>query len=181
LIKPKINGELLNNRRNELILTVAIHNIARNLYNIRYFKKDYEPTKCSHCDCGDYVPTQVTLGCRCVNYYNSAHQFFNMMTEYTLKMSYKVILLNSAKIIPIFMDFMKLHHIFENEALFLNTEFLWCPIEKRLKFRISDIRPTEKQSTYLKTFRLKKKAFQKKFNEMMLTSELVSSSESDTD
>lgn len=181
IIKSMVNNNIINEGRNELVFAVAINNMGRKLYDIGYFCNRFVARKCLICDCNEYAPYDITLGCNCSTPYDDAKTYFSMFAEYRLKKLYKILLFGKEKLIPIVKDFLLLHKIFEDQILFLDLEFSWSRKLKRLVLQYSDI-PTvpQKPSSLLTTLRTKKQHLGKKLHDHFTTYETISYSYSES-
>ena len=115
-----------------LSIYAAIHNLVRELYNICYFEKDYVPSKCKDCTCGNYITFPLTLGCSCIFNNNTIFKYFNLLSVDSLKKFYEVLLFNANKIKPFIEDLYFYNIMFDENMIFMQMELAWSPEKNRL-------------------------------------------------
>jgi hypothetical protein len=146
--------------QNRYIMYVAVYSIIKEMNKLGYFAEKYKPVKCCH-DCGHYIGIPFILSCRCLYNYSCFKSFLNKPDNNSLKVLYELLLREEKKYEPIFLDFLKLYYIFEDETLFMDLEVIWDDKLNRLKMQQRSSEKEEKHSKVLARMRLKKKILER--------------------
>lgn len=148
---------------------VVMFNLTNTLYCSGYFLKNFVPNKCAECNCGQYIPYDVTLSCACIYENNTIFRYFSRSSEDTLKLFYEILLFNEAKILPLIADIVKLYVVFHDQIMFLKVHLDWKPAQKRLVLEQNLLPPQKKRSKIAATNRLKNKYYYQEMAKMKQT------------
>lgn len=138
---------------------VTMLNLTLLLHDIGYFKSSnffasYDHCKDINCEC-HRVRHDVLLGCSCIYKCNSYYDYFNLLSEDTIKKFYEILLIHKKKILPFTKDILRLHNIFGDDIMFLRAQFVWVPGKKRLVLQANLSPPPLKMSKLFALGRVK--------------------------
>lgn len=160
LIIDYLDDFLEKHNQNRYIMYVAVYSVVKELAKAYYFVPEYKPVQCCH-NCSNYVATPFVLSCRCLYNYENFKQFLNRADDNSLKVLYRFLIQESKKYEPIFLDFLNLYYIFEDETLFMDLEVIWDTKMNRLKMQQRTSQKQDKHSKILARMRLKKKILER--------------------
>ena len=162
---------------NQFINIIAIYNIVFELEEIGYFrKKDFVPEKCKECKCNNYVTYYTKLFCtndsdhikkykpsdpNIKTILDTLLEYFSKHYEHEMKYFYELLIFNKQKLVSIINDYKILQHIYGTAIINIYIDFIWDPIEKRLRMNQSNPPAHYKQSKFLATLRLREKYYVK--------------------